>query len=175
VRLAAGFAVLAGTVRQPPFATPYRILAIGLTASALAGILPNWRHAAGPYGSYAAANIDSVLALLALATAAAAERGRAWLPGRDEAETTSRRGWLMPAAVMSPLLVDLVVRLSHAYPSPLAEAHFEVALAATGILLALTAIRVRGASGPVSRTARRRLRRRDRRSTCTSRRASRTS
>jgi hypothetical protein len=79
--LAAGFAVLAGTVRQPPFATPYRILAIGLTASALAGILPNWRHAAGPYGSYAAANIDSVLALLALATAAAAERGRAWLPG----------------------------------------------------------------------------------------------
>ena len=88
--LAAGFAILAWTVRTPPFATPYRILAVGLTASAVAGILPNWRHAAGPYGPYSLANIDSVLALLALAAAATAERGRAWVPGRDDTDTASR-------------------------------------------------------------------------------------
>src|SRR6185503_2085823 len=75
--LAAGFVVLASTVRSPPFAVPYRILAFGLTASALAGILPDWRHAAGPYAPYSVANLDSVLALLALAAAAAAERGQA--------------------------------------------------------------------------------------------------
>ncbi len=145
--LAAGFAILAWTVRKPPFAAPYRILAIGLTASALAGILPNWRHAAGPYGSYSVANIDSVLALLALAAAATAERGRAWVPGRDDTDTVSRRrGWVTPAAVMLPLVVDLVTREAGTYPSALAEARFVVALAATGILLALTAVRVRGAS-----------------------------
>ena len=146
--LAAGFAILAWTVRTPPFAAPYRILAVGLTASAVAGILPNWRHAAGPYGSYSVANVDSVLALLALAAAATAERGRAWVPARDDtdAAVSRRRGWLMPAAVMLPLVVDLVTRVAATYAPALAQARFVVALAATGILLALTAVRVRGAS-----------------------------
>jgi signal transduction histidine kinase len=144
--LAAGFAILAGTVRSPPFAIPYRILAAGLTLSAAAGILPNWRQTGGHYAAYSVANLDSVLALLALAAAAAAERGRAWMPGREDAETSWRRGWVMPAAVMLPLVVDVVARLVHPYPAVLAEARFEVALAATGVLLALTAIRVRGVS-----------------------------
>jgi hypothetical protein len=143
--LAAGFAVLALTVRQAPFATVYRILAAGLAAGAVAGVLPNWRHAVGTHAPYSVANVDWVLILLALATAATAERGHAWVPGRDDADTTSRRGWWMPAAVMFPLLVDLGARLVQEYPAALAEARLEVALAATGILLALTTIRVRGA------------------------------
>ena len=144
--LAAGFAALALTVRQAPFTTVYRILAAGLAAGAVAGVIPNWRYAVGTHAPYSVANVDWVLILLALATAATAERGKAWVPGRDDADATSRRGWWMPAAVLLPLLVDLGARLVQEYPAALAEARLEVALAATGILLALTAIRVRGAS-----------------------------
>ena len=87
VVLAAGFAALALTVREAPFATVYRILAAGLGAAAVAGVLPNWRYAAGPYDPYSPANVDWVLTLVALAAAAAgAARGRAWVPGRDEME-----------------------------------------------------------------------------------------
>ena len=94
----------------------------------MAGILPNWRHAAGPYGPYSVANIDSVLAVLALAAAATAERGRAWVPARDDTDAVSRRrGWVMPAAVMLPLVVDLVTRVAGAYPSDLAEARLLLA------------------------------------------------
>jgi signal transduction histidine kinase len=131
--LAAGFAVLALIVRQAPFATVYRTLAVGLGAGAVAG-------------SFSLANADGVLTLLALAVAATAERGRAWVPGRDEAETVSRRGWVMPVAVMLPLVVDLAARLLHT-DAVLAEVRFEIALAATGVLLALAAIRVRRAPG----------------------------
>jgi signal transduction histidine kinase len=144
--LAAGFAFLALTVRQAPFATVYRILAFGLAAGAVAGVIPNWRYAVGTHAPYSVANVDWVLILLALATAATADRGQAWVPGRDDADTPSRRSWLVPAAVMLPLLVDLGVRLVRDYPAALVEVRLEVALAATGILLAITAIRVRGAS-----------------------------
>jgi hypothetical protein len=66
---AAGFAVLALTVADPPFATVYRILAGGFGAAAVAGILPNWRYAAGRYEPFSAANVDVVLTLGALAAA----------------------------------------------------------------------------------------------------------
>jgi len=149
--IAAGFGVLAFTVRQPPFAAVYRILAAGLAAGAAAGSIEFARAAPGPQGSVG--SIHWVVILLALATAATVERGPAWALGRDEAEATSRRGWLMPAAVMTPLLVDLAARLAQGYPAAIAEVRFEIALAATGILLSLTAIRVRGASAARFREA----------------------
>src|SRR6185295_11053205 len=123
--IAAGFGVLAFTVRQPPFAAVYRILAAGLAAGAVAGSIEIARAAPGPHGSVS--SIHRVLILLALATAATVERGPGWALGRDDAEATSRRGWLMPAAVMTPLLVDLAARLAQSYPAAVAEARFEIA------------------------------------------------
>jgi signal transduction histidine kinase len=142
--LAAGFVALALAVEAPPFATVYRILAAGLAAAAVAGVVPNWRSAAGGYESHSPANVDWVLTLVALAAAACADRGRAWVPGREEAEAAPRRGWVMAAAVMLPLAVDLATRLAGAHPG-LAESRSEVALAVTGVLLALAAVRVRRA------------------------------
>src|SRR6185503_16782522 len=89
--LAAGFAALALTVRQAPLAIVYRILAVGLAAGAAAGVVPNWRYAVGAHSPYSVANVDWVLILLALATAATTDRGPAWVPGRDDADTPSRR------------------------------------------------------------------------------------
>ncbi len=147
--LAAGFAALAASVRVPPFSTVYRILAAGLGAAAMAGLVPNWRYAAGPYEPYSPANVDWVITLLALALAATADRGRAWVPGREESEAAPRRGWVMAAVVMLPLAVDLVTRATGAHPA-LAEARSVVALAVTGVLLALMAVRVRGTPGASS-------------------------
>lgn len=141
--IAAGFGLLAFTVRQPPFATVYRILAAGLAAGAVAGFIETVRTAAGSHDSVG--SVHWVLILLALASAATAERGPARV-GRDDADITSRRGWWTPAVVMLPLLVDLGSRVVQDYPAALAEARLEMALAATGILLVLTAIRVRGTS-----------------------------
>ena len=142
--IAAGFGLLAFTVRQPPFATVYRILAAGLAAGAVAGFIETVRTAAGSHDSVG--SVHWVLILLALASAATAERGPVRVPGRDDADITSRRGWWTPAVVMLPLLVDLGSRVVQDYPAALAEARLEMALAATGILLVLTAIRVRGTS-----------------------------
>ena len=142
--IAAGFGILAFAVRQPPFATVYRILAAGLATGAVAGFIETARTVAGPHDSVG--SVHWVLILLALATAATAERGPAQVPGRDDADITSRRGWWTPAVVMLPLLVDLGARVVREYPAALAEARLEVALAATGILLVLAAIRVRGTS-----------------------------
>ena len=142
--IAAGFGLLAFTVRQPPFATVYRILAAGLAAGAVAGFIETVRTAAGSHDSVG--SVHWVLILLALASAATAERGPAGVPGRDDADITSHRGWWTPAVVLLPLLVDLGSRVVQEYPAALAEARLEMALAATGILLVLTAIRVRGTS-----------------------------
>ncbi|HUG53115.1 MAG TPA: ATP-binding protein [Vicinamibacteria bacterium] len=147
VVLAAGFGALALAVPTPPFATVYRILAAGFGLAAVAGVVPNWRYASGPYEAYSPANVDWILTLAALfAAAAGAARGPSWVPGREEGEAQPRRGWLMAAAVMLPLSVDVVTRLAGAHPQ-LAASRSQVALAATGVLLALAAVRVRRPEG----------------------------
>jgi len=142
VVLAAGFVALAAAVKAPPFSTMYRILAVGLGVAAAAGVLPNWRNAAGGYDPYSPANVDWILTLVAIAAAACVDRGPAWVPAREEAEPALRRGWVMAATVVLPVAVDLVTRLLGAHPA-LAAQRAHVALAATGVLLALTALRVR--------------------------------
>src|SRR5262249_20265847 len=108
--LAAGFVALASAVRTPPFSTVYRILAVGLGAAAVAGVLPNLRDAAGAYDPYAATTVDWILSLVAIAAAACTDRGRAWVPGREEAEPALRRGWVMAAMMVLPLAVDAATR-----------------------------------------------------------------
>jgi signal transduction histidine kinase len=142
VVLAAGFVALAVAVKAAPFSAVYRILAVGLGAAAIAGVLPNWRDAAGGYDSYSPAHVDWILTLVAIAAAACVDRGPAWVPGREDAEPTVRRGWVMAATVVLPLAVDFVTRLLGAHPA-LAAQRTLVALAATGVLLVLTALRVR--------------------------------
>ena len=81
----------------------------------------------------------------------------------------------MAAVVLLPLVVDLVSRLAGAHPT-LADARSQVALAVTGILMALTAVRVPAVSGRrVERVSRRFASARGRRNTSISPPASRTS
>src|SRR5688500_8042380 len=74
--LPAGFVALALAVREGPYATVYRILAIGLGLSAAIGVLPNWRWAAGAHHLYSPSNVDWIVTFTALAAAAAVPRSR---------------------------------------------------------------------------------------------------
>ncbi len=142
VLTAAGFAALAFSVREGPFAPVYRVLAAGYGLAALLGILPNWHYALGGYDLYSPANLDWVVALAGLTLAAAVPHGASWVQPATGTESPRSRNWIAAVAVATPASVDLAMRLFGGAPH-LAEQRSELTLAATAVLALLAALRLR--------------------------------
>jgi signal transduction histidine kinase len=140
---------LALRVKQEPFRSVYRLLAVGFGGGALAGIVSGWVHARD---FYVPTNVAWILAFVPLLAATRAPRGAVWVRSPEAPATGRRRSRLAALAVAAPPLLDMLVRGS-GFQAPLADARSQLALGCSAVLSILVALRVGANFSPAAAPA----------------------